>query len=53
MANKTINNKQTQSADQYISGVWIKYSSSDACADHFRQPNYSLGQWQAFLNLGG
>ena len=28
----------TQSADQDTSGMWIKYGTSEACADCFRQP---------------
>ena len=32
-----------QSVGQYTIGVWIKYSTSDACVDHIRQPIYNLG----------
>ena len=32
-----------QSVGQYTIGVWIKYSTSDACADRIRQPIYNLG----------
>ena len=28
----------TQSTDQDTSGMWIKYGTSEACADRFRQP---------------
>ena len=31
-----------QSIDQDTSGMWIKYGTGDACADHIRQPNYNL-----------
>ena len=31
-------------AGQVTSGMWIKYGTSDACADHIRQPNYNLGE---------
>lgn len=42
----------TQSADQDTSGVWIKYSSSDACADCFRQPNYNTWPMTGFPKSG-
>lgn len=31
-----------QSIGQDTSGMWIKYGTGDACADHIRQPNYNL-----------
>ena len=41
-----------QNADQDTSGMRIKYGTSDACADRFRQPNYSTWPMTGFPKSG-
>ena len=41
-----------QNAGQDTSGMWIKYGSSDACADRFRQPNYNTWTMTGFPKSG-
>ena len=41
-----------QSADQDTSGMRIKYGTSDACADRFRQLNYNTWPMTGFPKSG-